>query len=73
MINNKGPAYMCDKIKYKNEHERKQTLRSRNHLERSKALEACTQNSLLFKGINMYNALPKDILNEENHNLFKTK
>lgn len=73
MVSSKWPKYMCDKISYKNENNRKKTLRSANHLERTKALKTCTQNSLLYKGINLYNNLPFEIKNEKNEKIFKGK
>ena len=61
MINNIWPSNLSSKIKFKHHNERKRTLRCKNDLERKDAKKTCSQNSIFFKGIELYNKLPDDI------------
>lgn len=73
IINNLLPQYLCNKIRMNNENERKRTLRNRNEIEvdRRRGQKKFTQNSLFFKGINIYNKTPDSIKNLENTKNFK--
>lgn len=70
MINKMWPEYMTKEIKFKHENERKNSLRCRNQLENKKATKLCSQNSLLYKGVNLFNKLPANIRLSENINIF---
>lgn len=73
IVHNLWPMYLSNKIKHNSDNIRKNTLRSRNNLQTNSALKGYTQNSLFYKGINMYNNLPIEIRNEQNVYKFKTK
>jgi ribonuclease P/MRP protein subunit RPP40 len=73
IVHNLWPMYLSNKIKHNRDNSRKNTLRSRDNLQTNTALKGYTQNSLFYKGINMYNKLPIEIRNEENVYGFKTK
>ena len=65
-----APQYLTERIAYNKENIRKNTLRNRNNIELSKATKTCSQNSLFYKGISLYNSLPINIRNEESVNKF---
>lgn len=71
IVNGYTPQYLSDKIIYNNQNERKNTLRNRNNIELVKATKACSQNSLFYKGISIFNKLPDSIKNEKSVNRFK--
>lgn len=68
-----APQYLSERIVHNNQSQKKNTLRSRNLIELTKATKACSQNSLFYKGVMLYNSLPDNIRNEESVNIFKTK
>lgn len=61
IISGVAPPYLQNKIKYKNENNRKKTLRSGNEIEKSIAKKACSQNSLFYRGIAIFNSIPDNI------------
>lgn len=61
MINGRTPAYLTAKIVYKRDNERKNTLRNRNQIELSNAKTKSSRNSILYRGIEMYNRLPEKL------------
>lgn len=61
IVNGVAPPYLQNKIKYKNENNRKKTLRSGNEIEKSRATKSCSQNSLFYKGIGIFNSIPDTI------------
>lgn len=72
IINGNAPIYLTNKIKYRNEiHNRH--IRNSNYLEPVNATKACSQNSLFFKGIRMFNELPREIREEPNPASFERK
>lgn len=71
VVNRKAPNYLIERINFKSENERKNTLRNRNEIELSKFTKACSQNSLFYKGIALYNNLPLNIKNQPSIEQFK--
>lgn len=73
ILNNLTPIYFQEKIKLADENERKGTLRNRNDIVIENFTKTCTQNSLFFSGLRMYNSLPGEIKDEKSIHKFKTK
>ena len=72
IINGEVPTYLTEKIKF-NRDNQSRVLRSSNDIELVRANMACSQNSLFYKGVQMYNSIPDDIKNENVHTTFKRK
>lgn len=70
IVNKLLPSYLCNRIVFKSDNSRKQTLRCKNQIERTASLRNYTQNSILYKGIDMYNTLPDTLTNEKCLNTF---
>lgn len=73
LVNDLWPQYLCMKITYMSENERKRTLRSKNEIEKIRATKTSTQNSIFYKGVEMYNQLPEEFRNEKTIMQFKCK
>lgn len=73
ILNNLTPMYLREKIKFAEENERKSTLRSRNDIIIENFTKKCTQNSLFYSGLRMYNSLPSEIKDEKSIHKFKSK
>lgn len=73
IVRGSAPKYLTEKIKYRNENSRASTLRNADMIQTTFVTKSFSRNSLFFRGINCYNALPKDITNELNDNSFNKK
>lgn len=74
IVNDLLPDYLNDRVVPKIVNVRKMTLRCKNDendLETCKAKKACSQNSIFYKGINLYNGLPPNIKGEKSLENFK--
>lgn len=72
IIDGKVPKYLTERIKYKNNGQPR-VLRNSNEIELVRATMACSQNSLFYRGIQMYNSLPIEIRSESSDTSFETK
>lgn len=70
MKNKKTALYLCDKVKYVNNVHSHNTRQNGDFFIET-AKTSLLNNTLLYKGLNMFNALPTEIKNCENHNKFK--
>lgn len=68
-----APEYLSERIVYNNQNPRKNTLRSRCNIELVNATKTCSQNSLFYKGIALFNRIPLDLRNETSVEIFKHK
>lgn len=66
------PTYLHDNIKFKRDNVRKNTLRCKNEIELKNATKQCTQSSIFFNGLKMFNRLPNEVTNTDNLNMFAT-
>lgn len=73
IINKIWPKYLHNNIKFKCDNERKKTLRCKNDIELKVAKKHCTQNSIFFKGLDIYNKLPVNIKETTNLESFIIK
>lgn len=64
IVSGQAPKYLTDKIHYKHETQA-MTLRSANELKLTNARKTCSQNALYYKGIKLFNSLPREIRDEE--------
>lgn len=71
IINNKWPNYISDKIKFKYNDPIKCNLRNKNDLVKPRAIKNYTQNSLFFKGVDLFNKLPTNMKSTNNVDSFK--
>lgn len=70
IINGQAPTYLTDRIKYRHEiHNR--NLRNANDIDVSDAIKTCSQNSLFYKGIRLFNSIPLEIREADTFNKFK--
>lgn len=67
------PEYLCSKIKARGDNEVCDKLRNRNDIETIRATRHCTQNSLFYKGVRMFNELTDELKNETDLAVFKNK
>ena len=65
------PSYLSSRIKHKSENETKNKLRSKNEIEKTNTLKSYSQNSIFYKGIELYNKLTKELKTESNIGKFK--
>lgn len=72
IVNKISPEYLANKIKLNSDNARKATLRNRNLIQTNNATRGYTQNSLFYKGINMYNMLSNECKNANNVGIFKS-
>lgn len=72
IVNGLTPNYLTDRIKF-NYESNHMTLRNSNQIRVSNATKYCSQNSLFYKGVQLYNSLPNDIKNVDSLNKFKSK
>lgn len=70
IINNQVPEYLSCNIHYNHENQSRE-LRSSNNLKLANATKSCSQNSIFYKGIKLYNSLPMTIKQAETLNLFQ--
>lgn len=73
IVNKIWPSYLSSKIKFNYKNERKNTLRNRNQIVKPIAKKAYMQNTLFYKGIDLYNKLPANVKNIEKIETFKNK
>lgn len=73
MLNGKCPRYLCDKIRLKCDNERGSRLRNANDIRTIRATKTCTQNTIFYKGVNLFNELPDEMKGELNVENFKSK
>lgn len=73
IVNMLAPNYLSNKLKPKSDNARKASLRNRNCIETNYARKGYTQNSIFYKGVNLYNMLPVECKNAINVNNFKSK
>lgn len=72
MINGRVSGYLTNRIKYQNNtHNR--DLRNANQVDVVSATKTCSQNSLFYRGIKLFNDLPKEIREEIIPNKFQLK
>lgn len=71
IVNGIAPIYLSNKIVYNYENERKNTLRNRNNIELMTAKKKGSQNSLFYRGVELFNNLPNYVKNEPNLEKFK--
>ena len=70
IVNGQAPLYLTSKIKSRNEtHGR--NLRSGNQFEASNAIKSCSQNSLFYKDLRLFNGLPNEIREATNFAKFQ--
>lgn len=70
IVNGLAPTYLTDRIEYRNQiHNR--NLRNANTLAVTDATKACSQNALFYRGIQLYNAIPKEIRQIDSIKLFE--
>lgn len=67
------PDYLSSKIIFNYENERKNTLRNRNQIMLPNAKKSFMQNTLLYKGADLYNKLPESIKCVDKIEIFKKK
>lgn len=72
MIDKETPEYLSDRIMYKSETSTR-TLRNNNDIVPVRATKACSQNSLFYRGIILYNTLPSDIRSGQSQRNFKRR
>lgn len=72
IISGETPMYLTSRIKFRHETNTR-VLRSNNEIELTKATKTCSQNSLYYKGIKMFNALPNEIKCEKSQNCFEKR
>lgn len=65
IVKGQAPSYLTDRIKCRNEIH-KRNLRNGDEIEVTTAMKACSQNSLFYKGIRLFNSIPKVIRDAEN-------
>lgn len=71
IINNLWPDYLTKKITFNKENDYKRKLRNCNDIRKQNAIKQCSQNSLFYKGSQMFNNLNREIKEERNFNKFK--
>lgn len=72
IVNNYAPQYLTRKITYRSE-DHNLNLRTNNQISLINATKACSQNSLFFKGIKLFNNLPLEIREEKNYKIYDEK
>ena len=70
IIQGEAPEYLSNRIIYKYQTQNR-TLRNSNDINLTDANKACSQNSLFYKGIKLFNSLPSEIKNCETISQFK--
>lgn len=73
IVNKLTPEYLSEKITLKADNPRRNTLRNRELINPKNCKKNYSQNSLFYKGINLYNSLPNHVKNVESTNNFKQK
>lgn len=73
MVRGQCPEYLCEKIKFRGDDEFRSRLRNRNDIEKIRATKKSTQNSVFFRGIELFNNLTDELRNETSIEKFKTK
>lgn len=58
IINKMWPVYISKKMTFNYQNARKNSSRNRNNFEIPKAKNNCTQNTLFYKDISLYSAVP---------------
>lgn len=72
IVNKWAPQYLSNRIKYRND-EHNLNLRNTTYIMPTNATKACSQNSLFYKGIKLFNDLPVEIREEENYKKYDEK
>lgn len=67
------PQYLSERLNYNKTNARKNTLRDRNKIELTNATKTCSQNSLFYKGVALFNRLPDSIKSSNTIPEFKKK
>lgn len=52
-----APKYLTDRIRYRSEANNRE-LRNSNDIQATDAIKTCSQNSLFYKGIRVFNSIP---------------
>ena len=63
IVNGQAPSYLTDRIVYKNANHNL-VLRNSNEICLTNMIKSCSQNSLFYKGIKLFNSLPNEIKNQ---------
>lgn len=70
IVNGVAPEYLTNRITYKSETQAR-TLSNANQIKLADENEHCSQNSLFYKGVKLYNYLPNIIKNDETINKYQ--
>lgn len=73
IVKGETPSYLTNKITYKRDNPRKNTLRNRNQIEKTNAKTMASRKSIFYRGIELFNNLPEYLKNKTSVNLFKNK
>ena len=69
IVNGQAPAYLTKRIKLNSETQIR-TLRNANEINVPNLTKTCSQNSLFYKGVKLYNSLPAVIKSQESESKF---
>lgn len=71
IVNGQAPSYLTQKIKFRSANQN-MILRNANEICPSNMIKYCSQNSLLYRGVKLFNSLPDEIKTEENITKFQS-